>query len=83
MIYASFLPSDVKSSFSSLGAAMASIFGDHGYPETYRQELPVHRYVWTGPFDAPPFFLFFRCCSSPPFFSIDFFFIKATFCNFL
>jgi hypothetical protein len=29
--------------------------------------------VWTGPFDAPPFFLFFRCCSSPPFSSIDFF----------
>jgi hypothetical protein len=27
------------SSFSSLGAAMASRFGDHGYPETYRQEL--------------------------------------------
>ena len=39
MVYASFLPSNVKSSFSSLGAAMASIFGDHGYPETYRQEL--------------------------------------------
>jgi hypothetical protein len=39
MVYASFLPSDVKSSFSSSGAAMASIFGDHGDPETYRQEL--------------------------------------------
>ena len=39
MVYASFLPSDVKSSFLSLGAAIASIFGDHGYPETYRQEL--------------------------------------------
>jgi hypothetical protein len=39
MVYASFLSSDVKSSFSSLGAAMASRFGDHGYPEIYRQEL--------------------------------------------
>jgi hypothetical protein len=39
MLYASFLPSDLKSSFSSLGAAMANIFGDHGYPEAYRQEL--------------------------------------------
>jgi hypothetical protein len=36
MVYSSFLPSDVKSSFSSLGAAMASRFGDHGYPETYK-----------------------------------------------
>jgi len=34
MVYASFLPSDVKSSFSSLCAAMVSRFGDHGYPET-------------------------------------------------
>jgi hypothetical protein len=39
MVYASFLPSDVKSSFSSLCAAMVSRFGDHGYPETYTQEL--------------------------------------------
>jgi hypothetical protein len=39
MVYASFLHSDFEFSFSSLGAAMASRFGDHGYPETYRQEL--------------------------------------------
>ena len=39
MVYASFIPSDVKSSFSSLCAAMVSRFGDHGYPETYTQEI--------------------------------------------
>lgn len=39
MVYASFLSIDVKSSYSSLCAAMASRFGDNGYPETYRQEL--------------------------------------------
>ena len=28
-----------------------------------------HRYVWTGPYVAPLFFLFlFRCCPPPPFF---------------
>lgn len=39
MVYASYIPSDVKSSFSSLCAAMTIIFGDHRYPETCKQEL--------------------------------------------
>ena len=43
MVYASFLPSDVKSSFSSLCVAMASRFGDHDYPGTDRQEEAIKR----------------------------------------
>ena len=39
MVYASFLSQEVKSSFTALSSAMANRFGDHGYPETYRQEL--------------------------------------------
>jgi len=43
MVYASFLSQEVKSSFTALSSAMANRFGDHGYPETYRQELHTLR----------------------------------------
>ncbi|CAC5364882.1 unnamed protein product [Mytilus coruscus] len=43
MVYASFLTPETKRSFSALCAAMSNRFGDHGYPETYRQELHTLR----------------------------------------
>ncbi|CAC5380863.1 unnamed protein product [Mytilus coruscus] len=43
MVYASFLTTETKRSFSALCAAMSNRFGDHGYPETYRQELHTLR----------------------------------------
>ena len=39
MVYASYLPAEVKQSFPALCVAMANRYGDLGYPETYRQEL--------------------------------------------
>ncbi|CAC5409541.1 unnamed protein product [Mytilus coruscus] len=39
MVYASFLTPETKRTYSVLCAAMSNRFGDHGYPETYRQEL--------------------------------------------
>ncbi|VDI12585.1 Hypothetical predicted protein [Mytilus galloprovincialis] len=43
MVYASYLSPETKRSFFGLCAAMSSRFGDHGYPETYRQELHTLR----------------------------------------
>ncbi|CAG2204971.1 unnamed protein product [Mytilus edulis] len=43
MVYASFLTPETKRSFSGLCAAMSNRFGDHGYPETYRQEIHTLR----------------------------------------
>ncbi|CAC5386347.1 unnamed protein product [Mytilus coruscus] len=54
MVYASYLSPETKRSFSGLCAAMSNRFGNHGYPETYRQELhtlrkqgkeSIHEYV--------------------------------------
>lgn len=39
MVYASYLPTEVKQNFPALCMVMANRYGDHGYPETYRQEL--------------------------------------------
>ncbi|VDI56642.1 Hypothetical predicted protein [Mytilus galloprovincialis] len=43
MVYASYLSPETKRSFFGLCAAMSNRFGDHGYPETYRQELHTLR----------------------------------------
>ncbi|CAC5403297.1 unnamed protein product [Mytilus coruscus] len=43
MVYVSYLSPETKRSFFGLCAAMSNRFGDHGYPETYRQELQTLR----------------------------------------
>ncbi|VDI49910.1 Hypothetical predicted protein [Mytilus galloprovincialis] len=43
MVYASYLSPETKRSFFGLCAAMSNRFGDHGYQETYRQELHTLR----------------------------------------
>ncbi|VDH97033.1 Hypothetical predicted protein [Mytilus galloprovincialis] len=43
MVYASNLSPDTKRAFFGLCVAMSNRFGDHGCPETYRQELHTLR----------------------------------------